>query len=273
MDRTKVMLAGPPGNMATRMGLAILGQEDMDLCAYALAESSGHLDQEMKPTEGMYRVVLVPPERHEEILRAAAPDVVVDFTQPRSVNEMVRLYCRCAIKSVVGTTGGDRELLVRTVHDSSVAAVIATNMAPPIVMMREMLQFAATKFHGALAGFDLSIAESHQAAKPDPSGTAIDFLKFFVGLGVLPFTKEQIVMIRDPEIQKKLGVPDEYLGGHGFHTYTLNSPDGTVALQFRHNVLGRSVYVGGALRAIRFIAKQNGVVGKVYDMADVLRGS
>jgi 4-hydroxy-tetrahydrodipicolinate reductase len=80
-------------------------------------------------------------------------------------------------------------------------------------------------------------------------------------------------MDREPLFQQtNLGVPKEYLKGHAFHTYTMLSPDGMVKLEFTHNVLGRSVYVDGALRAIRFLTKHKGEKGKVFSMVDVLRG-
>jgi 4-hydroxy-tetrahydrodipicolinate reductase len=38
----------------------------------------------------------------------------------------------------------------------------------------------------------------------------------------------QIEKVRDPTEQiQKMGVPEEYLGGHAFHTYSLTSPDHT----------------------------------------------
>ena len=82
-------------------------------------------------------------------------------------------------------------------------------------------------------------------------------------------------MIRDTEIQKRrLGVPDEYLSGHGWHTYTLVSGDQTVKFQFIHNVNGREVYASGTIDAVRFLAckVQEGIKGKVFSMIDVLRG-
>jgi 4-hydroxy-tetrahydrodipicolinate reductase len=174
----------------------------------------------------------------------------------------------------MGTTGGDRPKLGLTVSASDISAVIATNFAAPVVMFQEMVRFAAKNFAGSLHGFKLLIRESHQEQKPDPSGTAVSLLDAFAELGT-PLKKEQIIMVRDPLFQAvNMDIPIQYLGGHGYHTYTLLSPDGTVKLEFKHNVLGRSVYVDGALRAIRFLAGfgRKGIQGKVFSMIDVLRG-
>ena len=275
MKPLNIVLAGVPGNMSKRIGIGILEQEclkgDMTLCHYALSEISG---------DGIdvgRRIILqgVPMGDQEAFLLAPERepiDLIVDFTQPQSVVRNAELYCRAGIPFVMGTTGGDRKRLIEVVQSSAISAVIAANMAVPVILFQDMIRHAAESFPGSLEGYKLNIWESHQGSKPDPSGTAVSLLEFFEKLGI-PFTKEQITMVRDPVYQEsELGIPEEFLGGHGYHTYTLVSPDGTVTLKFTHNVLGRDVYVDGALRAIRFLAKQQGVKGRVFSMQDVLRG-
>ena len=171
----------------------------------------------------------------------------------------------------MGTTGGDRQKLVEIISNSDIGAVVASNMAIPVVIFQEMVRFVANNFRNSLEGFKLVISESHQATKPDPSGTAVSLLESFAALG-MPLKKEQIIMIRDPAVQEEMGIPKEYLGGHGYHTYTMISQDGTVCLKFTHNILGRQVYVNGALKAIRFINGHIHRPGKVFSMSDVLRG-
>ena len=199
-------------------------------------------------------------------------DLIVDFTQPNSANHNAKMYCEAGIPFVMGTTGGDREKLLETVGNSQISAVIAPNMAVPVVIFQEMIKFAADNFPEAFDGYELSIRESHQQSKKDPSGTAVFLLDYFQKLG-MPFSKDEIKMLRDPQMQSVVHrIPDEHLGGHGFHTYGMTSGDKTVFLEFTHNVLGRKVYVDGALRAIRFLLKHLGEKGKVFSMADVLRG-
>ena len=82
------------------------------------------------------------------------------------------------------------------------------------------------------------------------------------------------VMIRDSEKQKELGIPEEYLSGHGWHNYILKSKDGTVKFQFTHNVNGRDIYALGTLDAVRFLHKkfyQENKRGEIYSMIDVLK--
>ena len=198
----------------------------------------------------------------------------MDFTAPAAVNGNAELYCRYGIPFVMGTTGGDRDLLKRTVESSKICAVIALNMAQQIVVFQAMMEFAAQNFPDSFRGYRLVIAESHQQGKKDTSGTAKAMVQYFNALGI-SFTTDQIIMERNPLIQEVVwGVPRERLGGHAHHCYTLLSENGTVLFQFRHNVNGRNIYIPGVLRAIRFLDKkvQGRAQGIAFSMIDVLRG-
>lgn len=267
-EKIRVMIAGLPGNMATLVANAIVSQKDMKLCRHALGESAQEV--RISTTE---RVYLIPVDRHADFLRANREeiDLIVDFTLPRSANQNAQLYCSAGIPFVMGTTGGDRDKLAEIVRASSISAVIANNMSVPVVIIQDALRSAAEKYKGALNGYKMVIRESHQAKKEDPSGTAIGFLPYFEALGI-PFTKDQIKMVRDPVVQQvEMGIPAENLGGHGYHSYFFQSPDGSVDVQLQHNIRGRNTYVDGALMAIRFRAKHNFAVGVVDSMIEVMQ--
>lgn len=70
-----------------------------------------------------------------------------------------------------------------------------------------------------------------------------------------------------------MGVPEEHLLGHAYHTYTLTSPDASVQLQFQHNVNGRAIYAEGTVDAVFFLDKLRAEKSdsRVVDMIDVLR--
>lgn len=50
-------------------------------------------------------------------------------------------------------------------------------------------------------------------------------------------------------------MPEDSLGGHAFHTYRLESSDGSVAFELKHNVCGRRVYADGTVDAVSFVHK------------------
>jgi len=160
------------------------------------------------------------------------------------------------------------------VKASSIAAVIAPNMAKQIVAFQAMMAYAAETFPDAFKGYTLEIRESHQKGKADTSGTARAMVTYFNKLGI-PYSENDIRKERDPEVQQgRLRIPADFLGGHAWHTYTLISKDGTVRFEFTHNVNGRDVYASGTKDALIFLKQKvaAGEKGKVYSMIEVLKG-
>lgn len=58
--------------------------------------------------------------------------ICVDFTHPSAVNSNAEFYIRHRIPYVMGTTGGDREKMMRDVKNAGLYAVIAPNMAKQV---------------------------------------------------------------------------------------------------------------------------------------------
>lgn len=268
----KVMVNGIPGKMATLLAGHIVRAEDFELVPYALTGSDVRIDDVV--VGGMSVCLIHPDEREGAIAQVKSecwPFLSADFTLPQAVNANALFYVAYRLPFIMGTTGGNREALVETVENSEIPAVIATNMAKPIVALMAMMEYAASKFPGALLGYSGSIVESHQASKRDVSGTARAMIQPLMDLGVV-CSEQGIISVRNPMLQVRMGIPESALGGHGYHTYTLASPDGTVLVELTHNVIGRDVYALGALDALRFLQDrvEVGDTG-VYSMLDVLR--
>lgn len=274
MSRIKVMVNGIPGNMAVNVARHVIADERFALVPCSL---TGPEIQAAEHKLETLSIRLLKPEIRdqviEEIVQAEGPFSSVDYTHPSAVNANAKFYCQYQLPFVMGTTGGDRSQLEATVQASSIAAVIAPNMAKQIVGFQAMMEFAAQNFQGLFEGYSLEIKESHQQGKADTSGTAKTMVRYFNQMG-LRFGEDQIAKERDPKIQAtQWGVPQNYLAGHGWHTYTLNSADKTVCFEFSHNVNGRDVYARGTLDAIQYLnARVNeGAAGIVYTMIDVLQ--
>ncbi|MED6217980.1 4-hydroxy-tetrahydrodipicolinate reductase 2, chloroplastic [Stylosanthes scabra] len=199
--------------------------------------------------------------------------IVVDYTVPSAVNANAELYCKVGVPFVMGTTGGDRDLLNKTVKDAGLYAVISPQMGKQVVAFLAAMEIMAEQFPGAFSGYNLQVMESHQASKVDASGTAKAVISCFNKLGV-DFDTEEIQLIRDPKEQLEMvGVPEEHISGHAFHMYHLTSPDETVTFEFQHNVCGRSIYAEGTVDAVLFLAKkiEEKDNKRLYNMIDVLR--
>ncbi|BBM98668.1 4-hydroxy-tetrahydrodipicolinate reductase [Marchantia polymorpha subsp. ruderalis] len=202
--------------------------------------------------------------------------VVIDYTVPAAVIGNASLYCSAGVPFVMGTTGGDREKLMRIVNDSKICAVIAPQMGKQVVAFQAAMEIMAEQFPGAFSGYKLKVTESHQSTKLDTSGTAKAVISSFKKLG-LNFDLDQITSVREEEGYKAMQVPEDYYNAHAFHTYRVSSPDDTVAFEFKHNVCGRKIYAQGTVDAVLFlmnkIQKQTDgeLEGKVFNMIDVLR--
>jgi 4-hydroxy-tetrahydrodipicolinate reductase len=275
MKPIEAMVNGLPGKMAQAVARCVQSDERFALIPYSL--TGPEIDAPDWSVAGK-TVRLVRPDARGRVLpqiQAAYPNFIsIDFTHPGAVNANASFYCENRLPFVMGTTGGDRKLLEETVKASGTAAVVAPNMAKQIVGLQAMMAYAAAAFPNLFQGYHLEVRESHQKGKADTSGTAKAMVKYFNALGI-PFEESHIHKERDPQRQKSLwGIPEEHLTGHGWHTYVLTSPDGTVRLEFTHNVNGREVYALGTLDAVRFLHARigEGARGQIFSMIDVLKG-
>ena len=276
MTPIKVMVNGLPGNVSRMVAGFIAKDARFELVPYSLTGPEIEAQEDL--IDGT-AVKLIKPDRRdsdiEQIRQSCGDFLSVDYTHPSAINANAEFYCRNGLPFVMGTTGGDRQKLETTVASSSIAAVIAPNMAKQIVGFQAMMEYAAATFPNLFKGYSLEIKESHQQGKADTSGTAKAMVGYFNQLG-LTYSAEDIIQIRDPHVQKsQWGIPDKYLGGHGWHTYSLVSEDQTVRFEFTHNVNGREVYAHGTVDALLFLSEkvQTGTGGRMYTMIDVLKGS
>ena len=276
MNRIKLMVNGLPGNMATNVVKHALEDNRFELITQSLT------GPEISDTETVIDSVsfdLIQPQNRDQSVLAIKDEeglfLSVDYTHPSAVNSNAEFYCRHGLPFVMGTTGGNRQGLEEAVRTSSTSAIIAPNMAKQIVGFQAMMEYAANTFPDLFKGYSLEIKESHQKGKADTSGTAKAMVRYFTSLGLV-FAENDIKKERDPDKQKTIwGIPEKYLEGHGWHTYSLNSEDKTVRFEFTHNVNGRDVYAQGTLDALIYLGKKvaEGAQGQVFSMIDVLKGA
>jgi len=236
----RIMVNGLPGNMATKVAEHVVKSDDMELIIFALTGSE--ISKKTCSVNGR-EVDLIKPEERDSKIKAIIASygsfISVDFTQPSAIEDNIDFYCRNGLPFVCGTTGGKRDspepgadnsdTIQQKVRDSGIVAVIAPNMAKQIVALQAFMENYARRYPNAMKGYELAISESHQKGKKDTSGTAKAMIDYFNKLGI-PFEKEQITMIREPDEQREIGIPEEYLSGHGWHTYEILAPDSTRAL-------------------------------------------
>jgi len=260
--RTPVLISGLPGRMATLVAKALAQDEHYNLLPIAM--TSARHRRTSQTLGGNHRVNLVDYCPFD----LGRGTIAVDYTTPQSAETNAISYTHLRIPFVMGTTGGDREAIENMVRNSEISAVIAPNMAIEVVELQDELQRLIETTPNAFQGWHMTIRESHQAAKRDVSGTA---RAFQVQLGRLGASLEgEIESIRDPEVQRQLGI--QSVDGHAYHWITLTSPNGETR-EFTTAIEGRQPYVEGTLMAIRFLSRRmrEGSHGVVFTMSDVIR--
>lgn len=286
LSSVRVMVNGMPGPMAVAAAEACL-RKGLKLAPVALtgpdvaASTIAVVDPDTGNTQS---VRLIPSNDTDEVQAAIVGGLrgsldkfdllAVDYTHPSAVNGNGRFYAEHKIPFVMGTTGGDRALLLREVEDV-VPAVIAPNMGKQIVAMQAALEHLAVTYPGAFDGYTLDVTESHQQAKADTSGTAKAVIASLTTLNSdTEWDNERdITMLRSDQESKDFGVAPKALQGHAFHTYTLTSSDQSVQFALQHNVSGRRVYAEGTADAVAFLAhkiRETDGRPQVYTMVNVL---
>lgn len=205
----------------------------------------------------------------EKAAKAVKIDVLVDFTQPKSIFENAIKCINLGIRPVIGTTGlSDEQLeeLKKLSKEKNVSALIAPNFTTGAVLMMMFAKQAAKYFDNA------EIIELHHNQKKDaPSGTAI---------------KTAQLMAEEKRNFAKGNCEEEELiegsrGGVSYsdiHIHSVRMP-GYIASQevifgasgqvfkIRHDSMDRTCYMKGVVMAINHVMEHNDFV---YGLDNIL---
>lgn len=262
---TPVIVAGLPGSVGRALVAATQEAPDFELVPFGFT-STRHAG--LVHEQDGARIELFDASSFADHPRPEGA-VVIDFSVPDAVVPNVERYCAASVPFVLGTSGDRIAEASALVEQQEGCAVIAANMAIPVILLQAAIRHLATAFPGAMQGGGLSIVESHQAAKRDVSGTARALLPDLAALG-LPASADAITAIRDAARQRQWGVPDEHIAGHAYHDFAIHDASGAASLTFQTRVHGRAVYASGALLAARYLVRHQRP-GRVFSMIDVLR--
>ena len=216
-------------------------------------------------TELVAKIDIASPEMYHTIEaahRVEDIDVIIDFTQPKSIYENA-LYClNNGIKIVIGTTGlSDEQIaeLKKLSQEKNTGCLIAPNFSTGAVLMMMFAKQAAKYFDNA------EIIELHHNQKKDaPSGTAIKTA------AMMAEVKEDFAKNNCPETETIEGAR----GGNSYsniHIHSVRMP-GYIASQevifgssgqimtIRHDSMDRKCYMQGVLLAVKHVAEKNDFV-------------
>lgn len=240
----KVAVCGAMGKMGKEVCQAVLDCPDTELVAKIDIAS-----------DEMYHHI-------EDANRVVDIDVLVDFTQPKSIFENAKYCLNNGIKIVIGTTGlkdEEIEFLKKLSQEKNTGCLIAPNFSTGAVLMMMFARQAAKYFDNA------EIIELHHNQKKDaPSGTAIKTASMMAEV------KDDFTKNNCPETETIEGAR----GGNSYsniHIHSVRMP-GYIASQevifgssgqimtIRHDSMDRKCYMQGVLLAVKHVAENNDFV-------------
>jgi len=136
--------------------------------------------------------------------------IIIDFTLKDVVKQNWETYYKkWKLPVIFGTIGINKE----DIKGNKAPVIIGSpNLCAPIV---SLFKFFDGLEENAMEGVSYYNSESHQSSKLEPSGTEIYFAELFRKAGA---TEHRLVeKIRFKTRQRTLGVPEEFLDGHGYH--------------------------------------------------------
>ena len=216
-------------------------------------------------TELVAKIDIASPEMYHTIEaahRVEDIDVIIDFTQPKSIFENAKYCLNNGIKIVIGTTGlSDEQIaeLKKLSQEKNTGCLIAPNFSTGAVLMMMFAKQAAKYFDNA------EIIELHHNQKKDaPSGTAIKTA------AMMAEVKEDFAKNNCPETETIEGAR----GGNSYSNILIHSVrmPGYIASQevifgssgqimtIRHDSMDRKCYMQGVLLAVKHVAEKNDFV-------------
>jgi len=194
-------------------------------------------------------------------------DVVIDFSLPEACEMMLEEAIKNPKPLVIGTTGLNIHQLNLLKQASEVTPVLyATNMSLGVAMLNKLVYQASS----ALKGFDIEIVEMHHKHKKDaPSGTALTLAQSAAKGRNLDLDKVR-VSGRDGNIGERES--DEIAvmalrGGDIVGRHTVGFYNDGEFIELNHTATSRNTFSKGALRAAKWLAKQD---EGLYNISDCL---
>jgi 4-hydroxy-tetrahydrodipicolinate reductase len=255
---TRVLVVGAAGRMGEGLLRGIAASSDLKLGAALEHASHARLGEELAPGVKL---------GSDPRAACAQADVALDFSSPTSTLALLDAAESVGLPLVIGTTGIDAEGSARIARAAKRLAIVCTaNFSIGIAVLLELVAEAARK----LEGYEIDVLEMHHDRKVDaPSGTALALARSAATArgqkleDVAVYAREGQTGKRDP---KAIGLQSLRLGDSiGEHTVYFATAGERIELS--HRALSREHFVGGALRAARWLV---GRAPGLYSMRDVL---
>lgn len=195
------------------------------------------------------------------------PDVIIDFSHPSALEELLS-YCKMKnVPAVIATTGYTEEQIADIKAAAHQVPIFFTfNMSLGINLLVDLAKRAASVLG---TQFDVEILEKHHNLKKDaPSGTALMIAEAING--VYGNDKKYVYdrhNVRKPRDKEEIGI-SSIRGGTivGEHDVIFAGHDEVITLS--HSAQSKEVFAVGAINAALFLKDKD---PGLYEMSDLLK--
>lgn len=259
---TNLIILGAGGRMGSTLIRLASNAEDLNIVAVVepKAEFVPHMPQECFVAASL-----------KDCIEKFPHAVVIDFTAKASTMENAKLAAKYKNPLVIGTTGLSAEEKNQIAeYAKETPIMMSPNMSVGINVLLNILP----KLTAMLGdNYDTDLMEIHHNLKKDaPSGTALRLAEAVAeGKGkkledVACYHREGIIGERPKD---EIGI-QSLRGGDVVGVHTIYYMGSGERIEITHHAHSRENFANGALRAARWLAKQQ--AGKLYSMHDVLKG-
>ncbi len=191
-------------------------------------------------------------------------DVVIDFSNPAALDNLLAFCTQRKVPLVLATTGfSDAQLEQIKEASKQVAIFRSANMSLGINVLLELVKKAATVLGDS---YDIEIVEKHHNRKVDaPSGTALMIADAAAsGLNFEPKYVYERHSVRQSRNKKEIGI-SAMRGGTivGVHEIMFAGRDEII--EIKHTAMSREIFANGAVKAAKYLA--TGRAPGMYDMS------
>lgn len=194
-------------------------------------------------------------------------DVIIDFSSPVNVREMLDFAIARGIGIVLCTTGFSREDQKLIDEASKLIPILrSANMSMGINLLTKLVREAAKVL--ADSGFDIEIVEKHHNRKVDaPSGTALALADAIND--AFDNSYEYVydrTNIRAPRQKKEIGI-SAVRGGTIIGEHNVIFAGNDEVIEINHTAYSKAIFAKGAIQAAKYL---HGKKAGMYSMSDVI---
>ncbi len=253
----KVCISGL-GRTGKEIARAILAQDDIQLVSAVCSPTSKSRNMDLGQVLGIDNtgIIIRGSDNLEELIFRNKPDVVIDFSNPKSALKNALIFSKYRVNIVIGTTGFTpyelKKIFVLTRKYKN-----GIVYAPNITLGVNVLMLLSNLTASLLNSYDFQITEVHHKKKLDsPSGTAKKIAAEIQG--GLKNSGISMPAVEIPINSVRAG------GVIGKHEVMIVGEEDKIEIS--HESFSRRAFAQGAIKAAKFIHKKSGY----FEMRDVL---